>query len=335
MKIPDVKAPEYYCPAGAAGWENGYVCGYAAGFHDGRTATDSPTSVDGVGGQDAIRHGGAARQLLVACKAVKHAIENDTSGSDNCLWIMPPYQGAAVHETSWDRLARVIDVYENGQEAPTSRGGDAGQVATEPDGNGTDGGREPTRGVGHDAIGSDSPGILWIPVSERLPGDGVTFSRTVLVVLDWRENGGSRSVGMDRYVHDTKRWEKTLDGDAITHWARMPDPPDDSPGILPETNTFCSTCSEPLKPAREFAELDEKIERYEEARKAARTCSRCGGVLGIASSVKATNAALAYLCPACDLGPLTLAEFKARFALADDDTQAAIYLGLRHEGQDA
>lgn len=49
----------------------------------------------------------AAPKLLETCKAVLHAIES--ADLDGCvLWILPPYQADAVHESVNERLEAVI-----------------------------------------------------------------------------------------------------------------------------------------------------------------------------------------------------------------------------------
>lgn len=49
----------------------------------------------------------AAPELLAACKAVLDAIEStDLNGA--VIWIRPPYQHKAVHESASERLAAVI-----------------------------------------------------------------------------------------------------------------------------------------------------------------------------------------------------------------------------------
>ena len=46
-------------------------------------------------------------ELEQACEAVKHALQhNDLKG--NVIWILPPHQAAAVHETAWQRLDSVL-----------------------------------------------------------------------------------------------------------------------------------------------------------------------------------------------------------------------------------
>jgi len=50
----------------------------------------------------------AAPELLNACKAVLAALENaDLQGA--VLWIEPPYQAPAVHESAQERLQAVIE----------------------------------------------------------------------------------------------------------------------------------------------------------------------------------------------------------------------------------
>ena len=47
-------------------------------------------------------------ELRTACEAVKHALQNnDIEG--HVLWILPPYQAPAIHETAFDRLEGVLE----------------------------------------------------------------------------------------------------------------------------------------------------------------------------------------------------------------------------------
>lgn len=54
-------------------------------------------------------------ELVTACEAVKHALENhDISG--HVQFILPPYQAPAIHETAWDRLEHVLNSEASEQE---------------------------------------------------------------------------------------------------------------------------------------------------------------------------------------------------------------------------
>jgi hypothetical protein len=54
--------------------------------------------------------------LLAACEAALHAIENADLGGE-VLWVRPPHQAAAVHETASERLAAAIRLAKEGANA--------------------------------------------------------------------------------------------------------------------------------------------------------------------------------------------------------------------------
>jgi len=50
----------------------------------------------------------AAPDMLQALKAVQAAITKHAEETGDVIWINPPYQAAAVHESAWERLETVI-----------------------------------------------------------------------------------------------------------------------------------------------------------------------------------------------------------------------------------
>ena len=49
------------------------------------------------------------KRLRVACEAVNHAI-NNTDLNGCVIWIQPPYQAPAIHESASDRLRNVLEL---------------------------------------------------------------------------------------------------------------------------------------------------------------------------------------------------------------------------------
>lgn len=58
----------------------------------------------------------ASPDLLAACEAALNAIENADLGGE-VLWVRPPHQAAAVHETASERLAAAIRLAKEGANA--------------------------------------------------------------------------------------------------------------------------------------------------------------------------------------------------------------------------
>lgn len=48
-------------------------------------------------------------KLLTACRAVQAAVDKHCANTGSVLWIEPPYQNAAVHESVAERLSGVIE----------------------------------------------------------------------------------------------------------------------------------------------------------------------------------------------------------------------------------